>query len=161
MLGTRGINGSFGRSLFLAGACLLASNAVLAQAAPAAAPKSQISGDIGVTYTVERWKLAPGNCGQLHVRPRRQRCARRGWEQDRDYGRPALHLYGVERAHGSAPPADLRPGIVRRCAWPRRRLAEYRQRILARVSSDAGVSRVSPAPIRWPHAVQRNAHRLL
>jgi hypothetical protein len=61
MPATRGMKLSM-RGLWFA-ACLLISTGAWAQTAPVAAQKTQLSGDLGVSYLLERSKLAPGNCG--------------------------------------------------------------------------------------------------
>jgi hypothetical protein len=49
--------------VFLACACLLAGTAAWAQKNPASPPKSQVSTDLSVTYSLEHAKLSPGSCG--------------------------------------------------------------------------------------------------
>ena len=50
-------------SLFFAWPCLLAAISMQAQQAPKAAPQSQLSTDLAVTWSPERAELAPGACG--------------------------------------------------------------------------------------------------
>jgi len=50
-------------SVFLVCASLLSGTSVWAQKNPAPAPKSQISTDLSVTYSLERANLTPGTCG--------------------------------------------------------------------------------------------------
>ena len=54
---------SIHRGVFLACACLLAGTTGWAQKSPTAAPKTPISTDVSVTYSIERAKIAPGACG--------------------------------------------------------------------------------------------------
>ena len=54
---------SMSLSMFFACTCLLAGTATWAQKNTTLAPKSQISTDLSVAYSVEQAKLAPGSCG--------------------------------------------------------------------------------------------------